>query len=788
MGEGGTGRDAVRGVRRCFEALRPCDRGGHRDARGWAGRGARAAGAERQRQDDAAAAAGGLRAGGRGPHDHRRSGCRRALARAAALRHGVSALRLISAPRRGRDRRVRLARQEAGGTGDGRAAGRRGVGARRSRGLRAAPGAGAVGRAAAARGAGARARSRAARALAGRAPVEPRPGAARAHAPRAAPAHQARRDHDPLRDPRAGGGLRPGRPRRGARRGAARPGRDPGRSVRAPGEPLRRHLRRPRQRVPRRGRARARRGGRADRRGAPRGPSLLRDRDPGRGEGAALHRCRRVLPRGRGPRGALRGGRRARRGARGRSRLPRGDTGADVRRGARVNSGNRRGLPGALLTLLLAWLVLYPILVVVAEAARGDAIAVFLSRGGEWHALWASLWISLASVALAAAVGVPLAFLFEWLDFPGRKTLGSVIALPAVLPPFVGVIAFLFLYGESGFVARAVQHVLGLERAPWRLQGAGAILLVHAYSMYVYFYLFTRAGLAKLDASMLEAAQALAAGRWETLRRVTLPLIRPALAGAALLVFMTALGSFSAPYVFGGGFRVMTTQIVATKLNGELPLAMVETVALAGVALGGLLILRHTEGDDILVALGKGTAPRRRPIQSVGGRALATAAGWLLALLLLLPHLTLGLVSLVPYGTWTTEAVPPVLSVVNYQRLFGEPERLRPLTGRAVLAGFRQLDPALEEAAASLGAGRWAAFRRVTLPLLRPALAAGASLAFVAALGDFVTAIVLYTYDNRPISIEIMSSLRLSELGVAAAFGVILMGLSALVLAVGAGR
>src|SRR5439155_156967 len=279
-----------------------------------------------------------------------------------------------------------------------------------------------------------------------------------------------------------GGGLRPGRPRRGARRGAARPGRDPGRSVRAPGEPLRRHLRRPRQRVPRRGGARARRGGRADRRGAPRGLSLLRDRDPGRGEGAALHRCRRVLPRGRGPRGALRGACRARRGARGRSRLRRGDTRADVRRGARVNSGNRRGLPGALLTLLLAWLVLYPILVVVAEAARGDAIAVFLSRGGEWHALWASLWISLASVALAA--------------------------------------------------------------------------------------------------SMLEAAQALAAGRWETLRRVTLPLIRPALAGAALLVFMTALGSFSAPYVFGGGFRVMTTQIVATKLNGELSLAMVETVAL----------------------------------------------------------------------------------------------------------------------------------------------------------------------------------------------------------------
>jgi len=532
-------------------------------------------------------------------------------------------------------------------------------------------------------------------------------------------------------------------------------------------------------------------------------------------------------------------------------------------------------------TLLLAWLVLYPILLVVVEAARGDAVATFVSRSGEWSALWASIWISVASVALAAAIGIPLAFLFEWLEFPGRKTLGSLIALPAVMPPFVGVIAFLFLYGESGFVARAVQAILDLKQAPWRLQGAQGILLVHAYSMYVYFYLFTRAGLAQLDASMLEAAQALGAGRWATLRRVTLPLLRPSLAGAALLVFMTALGSFSAPYVFGGGFRVMTTQIVATKLNGELPLAMVETVALALVAVAGLAVLRRTEGDDLLTALGKGTALRRRPIRRVGVRALATAAGWLFAAVLLLPHLTLALVSLVPYGTWTTEALPPVLSLVNYQRLLGEPERLRPLvnslwmaavsttaavvlalaagaligrrrsssggpwralieglvalpwalpgtvfavalattfsvhspltlrwvlvgstvllplaflvrnlpvTGRAVLAGYRQIDPALAEAAASLGAGRWATFRRVTLPLLRPVLAAGGSLAFVAALGDFVTSIVLYTYDNRPISIEIMSSLRLNELGVAAGFGVILMVASALVLGLGARR
>jgi iron(III) transport system permease protein len=104
-----------------------------------------------------------------------------------------------------------------------------------------------------------------------------------------------------------------------------------------------------------------------------------------------------------------------------------------------------------------------------------------------------------------------------------------------------------------------------------------------------------------------------------------------------------------------------------------------------------------------------------------------------------------------------------------------------PLTGRAAFAGFRQLDPALDEAASSLGAGRWRRLRRVDLPLLAPALAAGASLAFLTAFGDFVVSIVLYTYETRPISIEILSSLRLNEIGTAAAYGVVLASLSAVV-------
>jgi iron(III) transport system permease protein len=237
---------------------------------------------------------------------------------------------------------------------------------------------------------------------------------------------------------------------------------------------------------------------------------------------------------------------------------------------------------------------------------------------------------------------------------------------------------------------------------------------------------------------------------------------------------------------------------------------------------------------------------------------------------LLLPHATLLLLSLVPTGTWTIEALPPRLNLSNYL-LLARPERWRPvvsslwmallatavalllgfaaarlarrgsvlrrrsleglvglpwaipgtvfavalaatfsvdapalgrfvlvgtpwllplayllrslpLTGRAALAGLAQLDPALEEAASSLGAGARRRLVRVVLPLLWPALAAGASVAFVTALGDFVTSILLYTYDNRPIAIEILSSLRLQETGLAAVYGVLLAVASALVL------
>ena len=531
--------------------------------------------------------------------------------------------------------------------------------------------------------------------------------------------------------------------------------------------------------------------------------------------------------------------------------------------------------------LLLVWLVLYPNLFVLRDSVLGPGgltgehyLRFFRSATGR-EALWNSVWISLVSVALSALIGVPLAFLFSRYDFPGRRVLGGLASLPVLLPPLVGVIAFVFLYGETGFLARTVQLVLRLESPPWEFNGPTAILLVHAYTMYVYFFLFTSAGLARLDPAHAEAAAALGASRLGTLRRVTLPMLGPALIGAGLLVFMTSMASFSAPYIFGGGYRVLTTQIFASKLNGEMGRAAVETAILAAVSVLFLVMLQRYEAKRTYTGAGKGSGPAAAiRVESPARRRALSAIAALIVGFLLLPHATVLLVSFVPEGSWTTQFFPPEYSLDNYRELFTDDDMLvpvtnslrmaalatlanvalamlvahllvrgrfrgrrflgalvilpwalpgtvlaialattfsttQPLAGRFVLIGtfailplayfirniplvtraamtsYQQFDPVLEEAAASLGASWATTLRRVALPLVLPGLAAGALLGFVTALGEFVASILLYTHRTRPISMAILSELRAFNFGGAAAYGVLLIAMMALVFVFG---
>lgn len=316
-----------------------------------------------------------------------------------------------------------------------------------------------------------------------------------------------------------------------------------------------------------------------------------------------------------------------------------------------------------------------------------DPYVRFFSTPSGREALQNSLWISVATVVLSAMIGVPLAFVFHRFDFRGRRVLRAIASAPVLLPPLVGVIAFLFLYGESGIISRLIQAIFGLA-GPWpRLRGMSAILFVHAYSMYVYFFMFVSAGLERLDAAMEEAAESLGASGFEKLTQVTLPMLAPSLIGASLVTFMSSMASFSAPYIFGGGVRVLAVEILNAKLNGNMPMALVETVLLATTSLTVLFVLQWYEGRRKYSAVGKGVGVRRTRLTSKTAKFVAGVAGTIVVTFLLLPLVMVLLMSFVKDGTWTTELLPPIYTSENYIKLFREPAFFEPIRNSLWMSG-----------------------------------------------------------------------------------------------------
>ena len=526
-----------------------------------------------------------------------------------------------------------------------------------------------------------------------------------------------------------------------------------------------------------------------------------------------------------------------------------------------------------IVALVLLYGVIYPnIHVIVASLQTGGSWSLAnytqaLSQTIVLEAILASVGVSVLTVLFCAAVGIPLAFLFERYTFPARRLFATFAALPLVLPPLVGTVAFIFLCGESGILARFVQSAFHLEHSPWSLRGWPALLLFHTYTMYPFFYMLTGAGLTRIDASLAEAGRSLGAGRLRVLTRIVLPQLTPSLIAAALLTFMTSMASFSAPLLFGGGVRLLTLEIYTARQRGDASLAITETVILAVISLSALFFFQRYEGTrKFASAAMKGSVKRRRTAIARGpSRALAVVCGVLFSLLLVLPVATLVLVSFAVEGNWTTQTLPTAYTVANYVKIFsdsrasevflnslsmsaiaagaamvwsfcvagilarkgarrwkrllswlilvpwalpgtvvavaiaeayGRPSlllgsfilvgtfwilpvvyflRFMPLVVRSLQASMEQIDAALEEAAASLGARWWQRFTRITLPLVWPGAVAGTLLAFVIALGEYVASVLVFVPSNRPISIAIASELRDFNLGTAAAYGVVLM-------------
>src|SRR5262249_44350655 len=173
--------------------------------------------------------------------------------------------------------------------------------------------------------------------------------------------------------------------------------------------------------------------------------------------------------------------------------------------------------------------------------------------------------------------------------------------------------------------------------------------------------------------------------------QITLRQLTPSLIGAALLTFMTSMASFSAPYIFGGGVRVLALQIYNSKLNGDLQIAMVETVILTLTSIAFLLLLQRYEGTSRYRSTTKGTRQPMTLVVDPVKRLLAGTAGIVTVVFLLLPHLTLFLISFAKDGTWTLEILPPRYTFENYARLFSDAFFLEPIVNSLQMAALATL-------------------------------------------------------------------------------------------------
>jgi iron(III) transport system permease protein len=350
-------------------------------------------------------------------------------------------------------------------------------------------------------------------------------------------------------------------------------------------------------------------------------------------------------------------------------------------------------IPLVLLLIFYAGYVLYPVGVMTVESLRsedGFSLSHYadILRGdssGNLEAAVNSVYVSVLSVVLGGLVGGALAFCVTQLNFPFRRLVSLLAVVPVALPPLVGVIAFLFVFGESGILPRLLQAGTGIPSSRVALDGIPAIVAVHVYSFNTYFFLFVSAALRQTDGSLVDAAAGLGASPSRILRLVILPGLRPALLGASILTFMASMASFSAPLLFAGGHRFITLQIFTTKLNGDLPLAAALSLLLTVVSLVFFVTLQLVSGARITLRRTKGTG--RAGILRVhpAVRAILIGLSALLITLEALPLVVIVIVSFAREGSWTWQLFPSAYTLENYTRLLGERQIFEPVLNSSLM-------------------------------------------------------------------------------------------------------
>ncbi len=210
-------------------------------------------------------------------------------------------------------------------------------------------------------------------------------------------------------------------------------------------------------------------------------------------------------------------------------------------------------LVGATLALLLAVFVALPILEVVRFPSLKDYLD--LPENTRWmRATTNTFRMVLLSTCTSTTVGFLYALALSRSEFPARGFFRLMAVLPLFSPPFTIGFSYLLMFGRFGVITHTV---FGMETS---ILGWGSLWVVQTLSNFPYAALAIERALAATPPTLEAAARDLGGGWLAVFRTITLPLARPAVAGAALLVAIYVLADFANPLIIGGDFPLLATE------------------------------------------------------------------------------------------------------------------------------------------------------------------------------------------------------------------------------------
>lgn len=292
--------------------------------------------------------------------------------------------------------------------------------------------------------------------------------------------------------------------------------------------------------------------------------------------------------------------------------------------------------------LAVGGLVLLPLGYLIYRASQvGDNVWDFLLRDRTIEILWNTVVLAFSVALTAALLALPLAWLTARTDLPFARLIGTLSALPLVIPSYVGALTIVAALGPRGYLQEALDAWFGIERLPSIYGFLGAWVTLSLFT-FPYVYLNVRAGLRGIDPCQEEAARGLGMTPFQAFVKTTLPQLRPAMVSGMLLAALYTVSDFGVVTLFR--YDALTRAIyVQYQTSFDRMLAALLALILVVFAVSLLLIEMRFQGRAAYYRLGAGVARAQQPVKLKRWRYPALAAtGFILFASLGLPVVVLG--------------------------------------------------------------------------------------------------------------------------------------------------